>query len=316
MHLPEGILPLSHAASYAAIAAPFVVWSMIGLRQELTCGPSHRRALLGFAGALLFALTLFPLPLPPLGFSIHLCAAPVLALLIGLRPVIGLTALNLVGHLLLAAHGGFTTLGANILTLGILGPAVTVGLFGLVPKQRRSTLAAAICCALGSFSVYAADVGILALAFSAEAPNEAFATTLVMGLAALIVPLVIAEGALSAALYSAVKRRLDALTLNLEPKKTAAALFVAIALLPSSLAAHSDGHHHDGADHHEGLPGFDHLIFEGAADEAGVTVEQWHLFDSYIAEPLFFLSIFACGALAAWGWCRFTDPPQRRKESP
>ena len=337
MHLPEGILPISHAVGWTVVAAPVVLWSLVGLRKELTEASPHRRALLGFGGALLFALTLFPLPLPPLGFSIHLCVAPLLAILLGLRPVVALTTISLVAQIFFAAHGGFTTLGANILTLGILGPAAAVFLFRSVPERFRGLSTVGVACAAGSLTVYAADVGILALAFSLSATSEGYMPILLTGLAALILPLVIAEGVLSAGLYRMIHRRIGHLQPP-PPKKrrrsgapvavgAAISLFAVALLMPSPVSTHENAHQahehqyaHDYAHdhqhdhdhpphghHHHGLEGFDHVIFEGAAERAGVVVKGVRIFGSDFLESLFFLSIFACGCLAGWSWRRLHE---------
>ncbi len=360
MHLPEGILPMPQAAVLTAVAIPVVVWSMIGLRRELSEAGPRRRALLGFGGALLFGLTLFPLPVPPLGFSLHLCAAPLLGLLLGLRPVVALTTLSLLAQLLFAAHGGFSTLGANIINLGVVGPAVAIGLYRLVPKKMQGRLSAGICCGLGSLGVYAATIATLIIGFQLTASTQDYLSTLLFGLAMLVVPLVMAEGALSAALYGAIRARIHESRSYLRDKSRAAGAAVmgllAIVFVPRSVVTHGDhsdsehshdghghghshgGHeHHDGGHvhdhshgghvhdhgghahehsghghHHEGLEGFDHLIFEEAAEQAGVTIRQVDLFSSTLSEPLYFLAIFASGCLVGWSWSRLSSTTSKK----
>lgn len=355
MHLPEGILPLSQVVVTTAIAAPIVVWSMIGLRQQLLEAGPRQRALLGFGGALLFGLTLFPLPIPPLGFSLHLCAAPVLVLLLGLRPVVALTTLSLLAQLFFAAHGGFTTLGANIITLGVVGPAVALGLYKVVPVKMRGVLWAGVCCGLGSLGVYAATIAMIIIGFQITASTQEYLSTLLVGLGLLVVPLVIAEGALSAALFHAIKSRVGETRALIRRKTKAAGASVAgitaILLAPRNVVPHGDDtepsfcehgqgdenhghdHHHDGHDHrhshdhnghdhehshdhndhghshdhghhHEGLEGFDHLVFEEAAAQAGVVLRNVDVFGSTLSEPLYFLAIFASGCVFGWSCAR------------
>lgn len=314
MHLPEGILPLSQAVAMTAVAAPLVAWSMMGLRRDLMEAKPRQRALFGFGAALLFALTLFPLPIPPLGFSLHLCAAPLLGLLLGLRPVIALTTFSLIAQLLFAAHGGFSTLGANIITLGVIGPTAAIGLFKCVPKTRRGPLSAGICCGLASLAVYLSTIVILIVAFEITASTQSYMSTLLMGLAALVVPLVIAEGALSAALYRAISERMDTKEwpVNKSSKTLGtAAMGLLIALIyPRNATAHSDHDHHGDRDHghhHEDLEGFDHLIYEGAAEEAGVEVHHLDLLGSTLSEPIYFLVLFGSGCLFGWSWARLSQ---------
>ena len=169
MHIAEGILPLSHALGWAALASPFLGLSARHLARSLREGDGAERALLGMAGALTFAVTLFPVPVPVAGVTSHMCATPVLALLLGPRRMVLPAALTLLIQAVLFAHGGLTSLGANVLTLGVVGPLVG---YGLARGLRRLGLSAAwavgMACALADLAVYVADAGILGLALARE----------------------------------------------------------------------------------------------------------------------------------------------------
>ena len=117
MHIAEGILPASHAATWA-VAIPAIAWSGRWSRPTDPDERRHRLTLTSMSTALVFATTLLPIPIPLAGVTSHLCATPLLALVIGPRAIILPAFLSLAVQALFLGHGGLTTLGANLLTLG------------------------------------------------------------------------------------------------------------------------------------------------------------------------------------------------------
>jgi len=208
MHLAEGILPLSHAAAWAALAAPAVALGARRLARAWSGGEPGERALVGMAGAATFALTLLPIPVPVAGATSHLCATPLLGLLFGPLLPAAPVALLLALQALFFAHGGLTTLGANALTLGVIGPATA---WGLARALRRvgagPRVAAGVACALGQIAVYAADAAILALGLAEQAPPLRTFAVVLAGFAPIQLPLAVLEGALSAAALRALAAR-------------------------------------------------------------------------------------------------------------
>jgi cobalt/nickel transport system permease protein len=158
MHIAEGVLPARDALFWWVVATPALVW---GFRRDAERGGEQepeQRALEGMAVGLLFAMTSLPIPVPVAGATSHVCATPVLALLLGLRRVVLPTALVLFVQALFFAHGGLTTLGANVITLGVLGPAVAVLVArGLAGLRVPAFVAIVVACFLGNVAVYAGD---------------------------------------------------------------------------------------------------------------------------------------------------------------
>ena len=96
-----------------------------------------------------------------------MCASPLLALLLGPRIVCFPIFAVLLLQALFFAHGGITTLGANILTLGIIGPWATSFIFRALDKSNVNTSTAiGISCFIGSLSVYFADTMLLSWALA------------------------------------------------------------------------------------------------------------------------------------------------------
>jgi cobalt/nickel transport system permease protein len=304
MHIAEGILPLSHALGWAALASPIVVISARRVARLLREGDGAERALLGMAGALTFAVTLFPVPVPVAGVTSHLCATPVLALLLGPRRMVLPAALTLLLQAILFAHGGLTSLGANVLTLGVVGPLVGYGLTrGLRALAVPAAWAVGIACALADVAVYVADAGILGLALAGERPFGVWFTVVLAGFAPAQVPLAILEGVVSALLIRALVRRRPALVPAwLRPATRAPSIApiiaaAALVLFTSSAASAAPS---------EPFHGVDETVIEATAARAGHPAAR-PLLDLGEGEVSLFVwtfGTFIAGWAAGWAWGR------------
>src|SRR5262249_32796739 len=160
-----------HAAGWAAAVAPLVAVSTLRVRALFRSGSESARALFKMAGALTFAVSLFPIPVPMVAATSHLCATPMLALLLG-PLTMGISALaSLLLQALFFAHGGLTSLGANTLTLGFIGPLTAVLTARLLRRLGvRGLVAIGIACAVGDAAVYLADAVILGIGLAGAQP--------------------------------------------------------------------------------------------------------------------------------------------------
>lgn len=207
MHLAEGVLPLSQAAAWSAVAAPVVAWSIRGEQVGQAEGAPSSVIMAGVT-SVLFAATLLPLPVPVVGATSHICLTPVLALVVGIRRIVWPTFFVLALQALFFAHGGLTTLGINTLTLGLVGPAMAIGLWGLLQRLGSGkALALGFACGAGGLGVYVADAGVLAFALSdAAAPATTFSLVLA-GFAPVQLPLALLEAVVSVAIVRTLATR-------------------------------------------------------------------------------------------------------------
>lgn len=210
MHLAEGVLPLEQAAAWSAVAAPVLWWSLRSERASAVAGEHSNPSRLLIAGAtsLLFAATLLPLPVPVVGATSHLCMTPALALLVGLRRVVWPTFFVLLLQALFFAHGGLTTLGVNTLSLGLVGPSITLAVWGLFKATGlRGPIGVALACGLGGVSVYVVDACVLAVALADVASPWTTFISVVLGFAPVQLPLAVLEAVVSAGLFRLLARR-------------------------------------------------------------------------------------------------------------
>ena len=135
MHLAEGVLPLSQAIAWSALAAPTVFWSLRGEQRTRRNTPSSSVIMAG-ATSLLFAGTLLPLPVPVVGATSHICLTPVLALIVGVRRIVWPTFFVLLLQAVFFAHGGLTTLGGQRPDARTAGASDDRWALGFAPAAR------------------------------------------------------------------------------------------------------------------------------------------------------------------------------------
>lgn len=202
MHIAEGFLPLSHALAWSAVASPALVLSARHVTRVLNERPEERMRLAA-GGAFVFLLS--SLKLPSIGgSSSHPTGTGLGSALFGLAAMPAIATLVLFFQAILLAHGGLSTLGANVVSLGVVGPAAAVGVFrGLRRLGQRDVVAVGIAAAVADLTTYAFTAGQLALAFPGESLGASW-----MRFAAVFgvtqIPLAALEGVFSALVWRAI----------------------------------------------------------------------------------------------------------------
>src|SRR5512143_330251 len=130
MHIMEGFLPPLHAAAWTAVSLPFVV---ISARRVARVVKQYPRAKLLLAACSAFTFVLSALKLPSVtGSCSHPTGTGLGSILFGPSVMAVLGTIVLLFQALLLAHGGITTLGANVFSMAIVGPWVAYGVFKLL----------------------------------------------------------------------------------------------------------------------------------------------------------------------------------------
>lgn len=185
MHISEGILTGPSFWATTVAGAAVMAWGVAAMKRFVREQP-ERKPLLGMAGAFIFLVSLIPIP-AYMGTCSHPCGTPLAGILLG--PGIGaaLSGLSLLLQALLFAHGGFATLGANILSLGLGGAVGGWLTFKLGRKLGLPLLAAAgLAGLLGDLLTYLISGSLLGghLAFFAPQPQYSFSGYLAIIIAA------------------------------------------------------------------------------------------------------------------------------------
>ncbi len=200
MHIMEGFLPSPWWQVWFLVSLPFLV---IGLYQVNRLVQEKREALplLAVAGAFVFVLSSLKLPSFN-GSCSHPTGTGLGAVLFGpcIAGVLGLIVL--VFQAVFLAHGGLTTLGANVFSMGIAGPAVAYAIYKAGTRVGASTYATVfVAAALADLTTYVVTSVQLALAFPGTAGFFGAFSAFAAIFAVTQVPLAIIEGAVIALVF-------------------------------------------------------------------------------------------------------------------
>jgi cobalt/nickel transport system permease protein len=154
VHIAEGILPAEWALAWAVPAAVGTAAGLHQVAKRVKEDPSFT-SLAGLMGAAVFAISLMPIPVPVAGSVSHPAGTPLAAIVVGPMAGILLAAVSLLIQALFFAHGGLTTLGANIVSEGMVGSLMGFGVFWVMRRGGRSLFWAGFAAGLiGDLAVY------------------------------------------------------------------------------------------------------------------------------------------------------------------
>ena len=122
MHIMEGYLEPVWCLVWFIVMIPFFYVGVVKLRQILRDHPDQKM-IVALSGAFIFLISSLKLP-SVTGSSAHPTGTGIAVVFYGVGVCAVLSTIVLVFQALLIAHGGFTTLGANCVSMGIVGPLV------------------------------------------------------------------------------------------------------------------------------------------------------------------------------------------------
>lgn len=225
MHISEGILPLPWAGLWLVTAIAFIVPGVIIIKKRKAETPSYM-PFLGIMGAAVFVFSALPIPVPIAGTSSHPAGTGMSAILIGPLASIVVAAVALLVQALFMAHGGLTTFGANVLSMGIVGSFAGYGAYKGFQKLGASIATSAFAAgAAADIATYMATSIELALGIHGTNSASQVALKIFIAFLPTQIPLAVLEGLVTAGMFSYVlKHRPDILrSLSLIKIKTEAA---------------------------------------------------------------------------------------------
>ncbi|WP_440951404.1 cobalt transporter CbiM [Methanosphaerula subterraneus] len=143
-HIPDAFIPINQGVVYWIIALVFIALALRWAKNELT---EEKIPLVAVLAAGIFAIQAFNLPVT-MGTSGHLLGGALAAILLG-SPFAAVFILSMVLIIqgVIFGDGGITTMGANIINMGVIGGFVGFysfrGLMGLTRNMSISAFAAA-----------------------------------------------------------------------------------------------------------------------------------------------------------------------------
>ncbi len=198
MHITEGILPLDWALIWYALALPFVgygIWRLKAIsKQDLSFKP-----LVGLLAAVVFIISCMPVPVPVAGTCSHPAGTGITGVILGpfISSVVASVALFI--QALFLAHGGISTLGANIFSMGVVGSLAGYLIFKLLRTFGINLgISGFFAGMLADWATYLATSIQLAAGIKSDAPILPLLTKIVIAFAPTQIPLGLLEGAMTA----------------------------------------------------------------------------------------------------------------------
>lgn len=206
MHIMEGFLPVKHAIGWSIASAPFVAYGLHVINRRVKEHP-EQRMLLGVAAAFTFVLSALKMP-SVTGSCSHPTGTGLGAILFGPTAMAPIGMTVLLFQAILLAHGGLTTLGANIFSMAIVGPFAAAAIYRTAKAARLpfgfSIFLAASCADLLTYVTTSAQ---LAYAFPDPAGGFVASFAKFSGVFAVTqIPLAISEGFLTVVVMNALVR--------------------------------------------------------------------------------------------------------------
>jgi len=212
MHISEGILPMNWAGMWYLVALPFLVKGIFDIKKKSKKLPSFK-TLLGMMGAVVFIISCMPVPVPTAGTCSHPAGTGISAILIGPIMSIFVTSIALLFQALFLAHGGITTWGADIVSMGVAGSFAGYIAFRMLRKYGASLfISGFVAGLLADWATYATTSFELASALHGGKPMFPLFMTILVAFIPTQLPLGILEGFLTGGMIIFVhKRRPDIL---------------------------------------------------------------------------------------------------------
>ncbi|GAA0125934.1 MULTISPECIES: energy-coupling factor ABC transporter permease [Clostridium] len=203
MHIAEGFLSPGWCITYFVLCIPFVI---IGIKQIKTKTSTNKdlKMLLALVAAFCFVISALKLPSVS-GSSSHATGTALGALIFGPFAMSVVGSLVLLFQALLLAHGGLTTLGANVFSMGIVGPFVSFFIYKIF-KNSNKKVAIFLAAFLGDLSTYLITSIQMALAHSGSGSVIAAFGKFFAIFAVTQIPLAIVEGIFTVIIFEFIEK--------------------------------------------------------------------------------------------------------------
>jgi len=207
MHIAEGILPFNWAAFWFAAAIPFLAMGIKRLN-NLAKDDFSFKPLVGLMAAVVFVISCMPIPVPTAGTCSHPCGTGIAAILVGPLVSVVISTAALIIQALFLAHGGLSTLGANIISMGVVGSFAGYITFRSLRILGANLAVAGFTAGLFTdWATYLATSAELASGIRGDAPFLPLCGKIILAFIPTQLPLGILEGAMTAGMVVLLSRK-------------------------------------------------------------------------------------------------------------
>lgn len=207
MHIMEGFLPKGWSISWMVLVIPFLVLGYLKIKAQAQENPN---TVLIFAMAAAYVFVISAIKMPSVtGSSSHATGIALGAILLGPAPMSIIGLIVLLFQAILLAHGGLTTIGANIFSMAIVGAFVAYGVYILLKKFKAPVpLCIFVATFLSNIATYATTSIQLGLAHPDATSGVIGATMKFLSVFVVTqVPLAIVEAILTVLIIEGIKNR-------------------------------------------------------------------------------------------------------------
>lgn len=210
MHISDGFLLWQWCLFWYIISFTVVIYGIIKIK-KITDKSPELKPLIAVSGAFMFVLSAIRMP-TPFGSSSHLTGNGLGAVLFGPTITSVLATIVLLFQALLLGHGGISTLGANVFSMGIVGPTIAWLIYKRAKKVGLSPSVAIFLAAFfADIMTYVTTGTQLALSYPIPTFSAAFIKFMAI-FAYSQIPLAIVEGILTVIIWDyIIKLRPDIL---------------------------------------------------------------------------------------------------------
>lgn len=211
MHLAEGILPPGWAAAWWLAAIPVLAAASARLARRAEASPLYK-PFVAMIAATVFVLSCMPIPVPVVGTCSHPCGTGLAAVLLGPAMAVVVAFVALLLQALLLAHGGLSTLGADLWSMGIVGGFAGWLAWRALLRCGASRPAAAFAAGVASdWATYATTALQIGLGLHGDRTVGQVFRAVLIAFVPTQLPIGLFEGALSACAVAFLIRRRPAL---------------------------------------------------------------------------------------------------------
>jgi cobalt/nickel transport system permease protein len=212
MHISEGILPFNWAALWFGVALPFVGFGLYRL-QKMSSADLSFKPLVGLMAAVVFIISCMPIPVPSAGTCSHPCGTGISGILLGPAISVLITAAALLIQALFLAHGGLSTWGADIVSMGVVGSFAGYFTFKALRAVKVNMAAAGFAAGLlADWATYLTTSVELASGIRGDSPFLPLFWKIVLAFIPTQLPLGVLEGAITSGMVVLLyKKRPDLL---------------------------------------------------------------------------------------------------------
>jgi cobalt/nickel transport system permease protein len=207
MHISEGILPFSWAFFWFVVSAPFLALGLRTLARRSETDLSSK-PLVGMVAAVVFVISCMPIPVPMAGTCSHPCGTGLAAILLGPTLGVVVAAVALLIQALFLSHGGLSTWGANLFSMGVLGSIGGWLMFRGLRLCRVNVIVAAFMAGVAAdWATYAGTALIMAAGIKGEGAFWPLAVKILLAFVPTQLPLGVIEGVITAGMISLLRKK-------------------------------------------------------------------------------------------------------------